>query len=223
MRFLSGADMLALFLGDGRMLVERVEDGEPQQHPQQGNRARDHERPAPVPHRCCPEHQPRRRRRAERRAHIVDAAGDAALLRGKPFGHYLQPAGVRRTLGKAQRPAQHCQPLPVDHQSMRHGQHAPQAGEDGEAGAQANAVEDVAHHRLHHDAGLEAIDHPAIFALADMQVLEHHRGGETQRVARQIIDDGAQHHHADDPPAQPARALPDAHRSLPFDASADTC
>ena len=213
-RFLSRLDVLALLRGEPRMVLGRVIEAEPRYHPHQRNRAGDHERQAPAVEQDGPGDQGCRQHRAERGADVVETAGEAALLRRKPLGHRLHPAGLRRTFGHAHEPAQRREHGPAGRRAVQHHDHRPRQREQAEAELQADEVHDVADDGLQHDAGLEESRDPGVFLLGDPEVSHDRRRGHAEHRARHVVQDRADGDQADHPPAQ--RVQPTNHAS-PFD------
>ena len=149
-----------------------------------------------------PGHQRRRQHRAERGADVVEAAGETAFLRRKPFGHRLHAARLRRALGNAHETAQRREHGPAARRAVQHHDRAPRQREQTETQLQADEIHHVADDRLQHDAGLEESRDPGVFLLGDPEVSHDRRRGHAEHRAGHVIQDGADGDQADHPPAQ---------------------
>ena len=180
----------------------RVVEEQPERHPHQADGAGDHERGPPVVGENRPDDQRRRQHRADRGAEVEDAARQAALLRREPFRRRFHAAGIGASLGEAEQPAQHRERRPAMREAVRHAHQRPGDREHCKARFQSDDVEDVAADRLQHDRPLERPDDPRVLLGGDVQLLEDGRSGHAERAPRQVVDDRADHHQRDHPPAQ---------------------
>ena len=161
---LPGGDVLALLSSErARMPVRRLVEQQPQHHPDQTQRAGDHERRPPVVGQDRPGHQRRRQHRADRGADVVDAAGQPALLGretippspscppGWPSLRRSPAARAARQTPASCWPAQ-CAILMSDHAIAK----------IAKPDLQPDHVQHVAADRLQHDRALERADDPRI-------------------------------------------------------------
>jgi hypothetical protein len=82
-----------------------------------------------------------------------------------------------------------------------HADNRPEKGKQREARFHAQYVDDIAHHRLQHDAALEGAGDPAILLGGDVQAGDDGGGGDGQGLPRQEIHQRPQHDQADGEPA----------------------
>jgi len=92
--------------------------------------------------------------------------------------------------------------LPVARQAVRHADARPRHGEDREPDLQAEHVQRVPADRLRHDGALKCSNDPRVLTRADVQFLQHGRGGHRQCASSQVVDDRAEHDQADHPPSE---------------------
>ena len=195
-------DVVALARRQRRCFAGRLVEQQPQRDPGQAEHAGEHERELPAVRQNRPRHERRRQHRAQRRAHVEEAAGQPALGRGKPFRRRLHAGRIRRPFRETEQRAQPEQRLPAAGQAVRHADERPRDREDREPELQPDGVHDVAADRLQHDRELEGAEDPRVLLRADVQVFQDGRRGHRQRAARQVVDDRAHHQQAHHPPAQ---------------------
>ena len=184
------------------MFRGRLIEQQPERGPAESNRAGEHERELPAVRQDRPRHERRREHRAHGRAHVEEAAGEAAFARRKPFGRRLHPGRIGRSFGKSQQRAQAEEHLPAAREPVRHADEGPRDREDREPELQSDAVHHVAAERLQHDGELKRAQDPRILLRRDVQIFENSWRRHRQRCSCQVVDDRPQHEQAHHPPAE---------------------
>ncbi len=185
------------------MLARRAVEAVPQRGPHKTQRPRHHERRLPAVAQRQEHHQRRRQQGPQRRARIEVAHRDGFLLVRKPLRHRLHARRDGRGLGQPHQPPEARQRQPARRARMQATGNRPQHREQRKADAQADQVDDEPAHRLHDRvADLERADHVGILLCAHAQLGLELRRQHAERIARQVVRNGAQAHQCDDPPAQ---------------------
>ena len=196
-------DLFALGVGQRGMVFWRTVEGKPQRGPQEADGASHHKRRLPAVTQMQEDHQRRRQHRTQRGARIEPADGDGLFLVREPFGHGLHAGRNGSGFGQAHQGAKARQRQPAGSARVQHASKRPQHTKQRKADTQTDQINDKAADGLHDRvAHLKGRDHVGILLGAHPQLALEGGRQHAQRVTRQIVDDRAQAHQHDDPPAQ---------------------
>ena len=201
--FLAAQDVLAFAFREVRMVGGRLVEEHPQRDPDQRHAARDDERRLPVELQDAEHDERRREHRADRGSRVQPAGRDRALLGREPLRDGLHARREDRRLAHAKQAAEERERAPAGREAVQHVRRRPGEREDREADLEADDVEDVAGHRLHHRVGaLECRDHVRVLLRGHVQLVGEGRRRDREGTAREIVEDGPEHDQPDDPPPQ---------------------
>jgi hypothetical protein len=185
------------------MLTRRAVEGVPERRPEKADCAGDDEGRAPPERQRDRGDERRRDQGAERGADVEEADRDRLLLVREPFCDRLHAGGNRRRFRQSHQAARARQRNPACDAPLQAAGDRPQRRKQGEAEPEADEIDDQPADRLHDRvADLERADDVGILLRADAHLVLQRGREHAERVARKVVDDGAEGDQRDDPPSQ---------------------
>ena len=196
-------DLLALAGRKQCVLARRAVEGVPERRPEKADCAGDDEGRAPPERQRDRGDERRRDQGSERGADVEEADRDRLLLVRKPFRDRLHAGGNRRRFRQPHQAARARQRNPACDAPLQAAGDRPQRRKQGEAEPEADEIDDQPADRLHDRvADLERADDVGILLRADAHLVLQRGREHAERVARKVVDDGAEGDQRDDPPSQ---------------------